>query len=123
MRSEIRANLRDEFGQKNNRYNALMICQRNHSLMAAWYAPELSSPPLLSTVVSKDIAFCHWPPRTYLSMRGLQSISLIAIPGKEAWRSVSMFVCTQAQAGRHEHGLVTQSDCLVRVHGDSSHWV
>jgi hypothetical protein len=27
MRAEIRAGLRDEFGQKNNRYNALMICQ------------------------------------------------------------------------------------------------
>jgi len=27
MRSEIRGGLRDEFGQKNNRYNALMICQ------------------------------------------------------------------------------------------------
>jgi hypothetical protein len=27
MRSEIRNGLRDEFGQKNNRYNALMICQ------------------------------------------------------------------------------------------------
>eukprot|EP01050_Picozoa_sp_SAG11_P009010 SAG11_NODE_823_length_6997_cov_60.301247_5_plen_270_part_00 len=27
MRAEIREGLRDEFGQKNNRYNALMICQ------------------------------------------------------------------------------------------------
>ena len=27
MRAEIRNGLRDEFGQKNNRYNALMICQ------------------------------------------------------------------------------------------------
>jgi uncharacterized membrane protein len=27
MRAEIREGLRDEFGQKNNRYNALMVCQ------------------------------------------------------------------------------------------------
>ncbi len=75
MRAEIRNGLRDEFGQKNNRYNALMICQT--VMLTSAFMLTLTELPTDSGKTDKKWETYSWAYSALLGLAlGVLSLSL-----------------------------------------------
>jgi hypothetical protein len=75
MRAEIRNGLRDEFGQKNNRYNALMICQT--VMLTSAFMLTLTELPTDSGKTDKKWESYSWAYSALLGLAlGVLSLSL-----------------------------------------------